>query len=400
MAHRVFEFQILLFISVLLFFWILEFVLFSQNIKDKLSHTFLNAKFLFFVVPVQFSLSIAVLFVSNYIEVKHLGLLFLLPITKNSFLFFIVAFVILDLFDYLYHFMMHKTPFFWKFHQIHHSDLDVDISTTVREHPGETFIRVSYSILVICIVGATPWVLIFKQIIQSFSNIVSHSKAKLPPKINNIVSRIFVTPNTHHIHHHYELPYTDSNFGDVLTIWDQLFSTFSKLKQSEIICGVDTNMAREDNENFKKLISRPFLEKDRCSQDKIKNEVVLVKKRYLFFVFFLFLSGNCYCQSSVKGVLTDDKNKPIANANITFLGSHDGTLTNVAGIFVLKSNKTYTDISVSYVGFESKIIHLKKQNIDNLTIALKEETTTLNEVAVNYGPKKRLKKKKTIPHIK
>lgn len=256
---HIFEFQIFLFIGVLVFFWTLEFFIFSENIKTKLSHTFLNAKFLFFIVPIQFSLSILVLLASNFIEVKHWGFMFLLPVSINSFLFFIVSFIILDLFDFLYHFMMHKIPLFWKFHQIHHSDLEVDISTTVREHPCETFIRVSYSILVICLIGATPWVLIFKQIIQSTSNIISHSKTKLPKKINNIVSKVFVTPNTHHIHHHYKLPYTDSNFGDVLTIWDQLFSTFNQLKQSEIICGVDTNMINNDNQSFKILITKPFV---------------------------------------------------------------------------------------------------------------------------------------------
>jgi sterol desaturase/sphingolipid hydroxylase (fatty acid hydroxylase superfamily) len=259
--NHVFQLQITLYLFILIFFWLLEFLISPQKLKNKLSHTFLNAKFLLFVVPVQFLLSVLVLFAANYIEADKFGLMFLLPISKNSILFFIIAFVCLDFFDYLYHFMMHKTPFFWKFHQVHHSDLDVDISTTVREHPCETFIRVNYSILVICIIGATPWVLIFKQIIQSFSNIVSHSKVKLPKKTNKIISKIFVTPNTHHIHHHYQLPYTDSNFGDVLTIWDQLFSTFQKLKQSEIICGVDTNMTREDNENFKKLILRPFIKK-------------------------------------------------------------------------------------------------------------------------------------------
>lgn len=264
MAHflnRNFDIQILLFFGILITFWALEFFLFSEEIKTKLSHTFLNVKFLFFVVPIQFSLSVLVLVVSNFLEAKQWGLMFLLPFSKNSFLFFIISFIILDLFDYLYHFMMHKIPLFWRFHQVHHSDLDVDISTTLREHPGETFIRVSYSIVVICIVGAIPSVLILKQFIQSFSNIVSHSKTKLPIKTNNIIARVFVTPNTHYIHHHYELPYTDSNFGDVLTIWDQLFSTFHKLNQSDVICGVDTNMVREENENFKKLILRPFKKK-------------------------------------------------------------------------------------------------------------------------------------------
>lgn len=386
--NHIFEFQIILFICILLFFWVLEFFVFTQNIKAKLSHTLLNAKFLFFVVPVQFFLSVLVLTASNFIEVKQWGFMFMLPVTKNSFLFFIIAFVVLDLFDYLYHYMMHKTPLFWKFHQVHHSDLDVDITTTVREHPGETFIRVSYSILIICLVGATPWVLVFKQFIQSSSNIISHSKTKLPTKVNNIISKVFVTPNTHHIHHHYQLPYTDSNFGDVLTIWDQLFSTFHHLNQSEIICGVDTNMVRKDNESFKKLILRPFLEKDKCSKEKInalKNSVLLIG--------FLLTSSIIYSQTVVKGNLTDEKNNPIPYANVVFTGSKEGTLTNSLGSFILKSSINYANISVSYVGFENKIIPLKNLKTLNLKVTIKRQTTTLNEVAIKSRSKIRLKRK-------
>ena len=156
---------------------------------------------------------------------------------------------------------MHKTPLFWKFHQVHHSDMDVDISTTLREHPGETFIRVTYFILVVFIIGASPWVLIIKQFIQSFSNLVSHSKIVFPRKVNNIVSLIFVTPNTHRVHHHFELPHTDSNFGDTLAIWDRLFSTFSNLNQSNIKCGLDTHMDSNENLDFKNLLARPFKKK-------------------------------------------------------------------------------------------------------------------------------------------
>ncbi|TDD95958.1 DUF5686 family protein [Flavobacterium cellulosilyticum] len=318
--------------------------------------------------------------------------MFLLPISKNSFLFFIVAFVILDFFDYLYHFMMHKTPLFWKFHQVHHSDLDVDITTTVREHPGETFIRVSYSILIICLIGATPWVLIFKQFIQSSSNIISHSKTKLPKKLNNIISKFFVTPNTHHIHHHYQLPYTDSNFGDVLTIWDQLFSTFRHLKQSEIICGVDTNMVRKDNENFKKLILRPFQEKDKCSKHDVKPKVKILKVNG-FIIGLLATSNIISSQTVVKGILTDEKNEPIVSANIVFLGSNESTLTDSTGKFILKSNSNFTTINVSYIGFENKVVPLKKLKTEDLKIALKKQTIILNEVAIKSRSKKKLKNK-------
>uniref|UniRef100_UPI00404877B2 sterol desaturase family protein n=1 Tax=Mariniflexile sp. TaxID=1979402 RepID=UPI00404877B2 len=250
--------QLAIYGGTLLLFWIVELYISTQKLNLKVLHTALNGKFLVFVLPVQIILSLVVFSVSNWTEVSNWGLLHLFPIETNSILFFVVAFIILDFFDYGYHFMMHKTPFFWRFHQVHHSDMEVDITTTIREHPGETFIRVSYSILIIAMVGASPWVLIAKQFIQSVSNLASHTNIKLPDKVNAIISLVFVTPNTHHIHHHYKLPYTDSNYGDVLTIWDRLFSTFSKMKQSDIVFGVDTHMDELENKDFKNLITRPF----------------------------------------------------------------------------------------------------------------------------------------------
>ncbi len=233
-------------------------IMFSEKIYKKKIHTFLNINFLLFVLPIQFLLSIGALFVSNYTQNIHQGILFLLSIPTNSLMYYVVGFFILDFFDYLYHNMMHKIPFFWKFHQIHHSDLQVDTSTTIREHPGETFIRVTYLIIIIYIIGASPWLLIIRQIFQSVSNIASHSKILMPKKINNLISIFFVTPNTHHIHHHYKLPNTDSNFGDVFSIWDRIFNTFSKMNHNDIIYGVDSYFDKEENNNFKKLIRKPF----------------------------------------------------------------------------------------------------------------------------------------------
>jgi len=250
--------QLLVYAFVLLFFWGLELLLHSQKFKSKFLHTTLNSKFLFFVFPIQILLSLVVFIVANWTEATQFGFLYLLPSNLSPLFIFIIVFIILDFFDYMYHLMMHKTPLFWQFHQVHHSDLDVDITTTIREHPGETFIRVTYSIIVIFIVGAAPWIIILKQFIQSSSNLISHTKMKLPTKVNSIVSLFFVTPNTHHIHHHFELPHTDSNYGDVLTIWDHLFSTFSKLENSKIIYGIDTNMDKLENKDFKNLIQRPF----------------------------------------------------------------------------------------------------------------------------------------------
>lgn len=267
--------QLIVYAFIILFFWGLELILFSQKLKHKALHSLLNAKFIVFVLPVQIGLSTVVFMVANWTVSKQWGLLYQLPLEEYSLLHFIVAFICIDFFDYWYHVMMHRVPFFWRFHQIHHSDMDVDISTTVREHPGETAVRVSFLIGIVFILGVPVQFLLIKQFIQSFINLTSHSKAKLPEKLNNIVSLLFVTPNTHHIHHHYVLPQTDSNYGDIFSIWDRLFSTFSKMKQSEIVHGIDTNMDKEENKDFKNLITRPFDDSREHSTNPIYKKVKL-----------------------------------------------------------------------------------------------------------------------------
>lgn len=388
--NHIFEFQIALFFGVLILFWLLEFFLLPTKLSVKLSHTLLNARFLFFVVPVQFSLSVLVLLVSNHVEINQLGFMFALPVAKDSLVYFILTFIIIDLFDYLYHYMMHKVPLFWKFHQIHHSDLDVDITTTLREHPVETFIRVSYSILVILLIGATPWFLILKQVLQSTSNILSHSQIKLPERVNYFVSKIFVTPNTHHVHHHYQLPFTDSNFGDVLTVWDHVFATFYILKPSKIVYGVDTNMIRVENENFRNLITRPFI----SNRKKRKQKRVLSLSKIRLLIFVLVLNLGCsYSQTVVSGKVVDRKQKPVANANVVFTGIQGGVLTNANGFFTIKSSQTLSDISINYVGYEPELVHLTAKTTTDLIVVLKNQNNQLDEITIKNKAKVKLKKK-------
>ncbi|MGY5355366.1 sterol desaturase family protein [Wenyingzhuangia sp. IMCC45467] len=255
---HVFSNQFLVYASVLVVFWVLELVLDKKNVKIKLLHSLLNVKFLLFVLPIQILFSLGIFTIASWTEAYNWGLLHFLPFKMSFLPSFIVAFIILDFFEYVYHRMMHRVPFFWRFHQVHHSDRDLDITTTVREHPGETVVRLVYTVLMILIVGVSPAILIIRQFIQSAINLISHITLKLPENVNNIVSVLFVTPNTHQVHHHYELPYTDSNYGDVLSVWDRIFSTFMKKDASKIIYGVDVNMDKEKCNDFKNLLKSPF----------------------------------------------------------------------------------------------------------------------------------------------
>jgi sterol desaturase/sphingolipid hydroxylase (fatty acid hydroxylase superfamily) len=86
----------------------------------------------------------------------------------------------------------------------------------------------------------------------------THANINLPKKLDKLVSYLIVSPNMHKVHHHWQQPYTDSNYGAVLAIWDRLFGTFYKLDPSKIHYGLDRYYPNEQDENFIMLMKKPF----------------------------------------------------------------------------------------------------------------------------------------------
>ena len=170
------------------------------------------------------------------------------------------------------------------FHIVHHSDSVVDISTTLREHPGENFIRLSFTLLWVFISGAAFWMLMLRQIIQAFTTLFAHMNYRLPDRIDNVIGRIFITPNLHQLHHHYKQPYTDCNYGDVLSIWDRMFGTFKKVYGEELYFGIDTYMKKEDIGSFSSLMKMPFGKYRKALPDKRMNNKIKKKKDYPFII--------------------------------------------------------------------------------------------------------------------
>lgn len=144
------------------------------------------------------------------------------------------------------------------FHLVHHCDAVVDVSTTFREHPGENFIRSCLTLVWIFFSGIPFWALLLRQLIQIVSNVFSHVNYRLPEKMDKVIGWIFITPNLHHVHHHYLQPYTDSNYGDVLSIWDRMFGTFHQLASLQVVYGVDTCMDEKEHSKYFSLLKLPF----------------------------------------------------------------------------------------------------------------------------------------------
>ena len=253
--------QLLLFISLFFISWNIENIYGVLFKYKKWKHAFVNAPFVFTNLPGQIILGFAFVGVLKWTSIHHFGLLYYFRIDKIPILLFLITFILLDLGEYFYHLIMHKVKTLWRFHLVHHSDNMVDISTTLREHPGENIIRLSITLLWVFLSGAVFWALLLRQIIQVFTTLFAHINYRLPEKLDNIIGFVFITPNLHQVHHHYQMPYTDSNYGDVLSIWDRMFGTLKKLPSKDLVFGLDTHMEKKDNGSFGFLFKIPFVKK-------------------------------------------------------------------------------------------------------------------------------------------
>lgn len=144
------------------------------------------------------------------------------------------------------------------FHAVHHSDNVVDVSTTLREHPGENIVRLSFTLLWVFITGTAFWMLMLRQIIQAITTLFAHMNYRFSDSADKFISLLFITPNLHQVHHHYKQPYTDCNYGDVFSIWDRMFGTLKRLPAEQLVFGVDTYMDKTATGDFYSLVKLPF----------------------------------------------------------------------------------------------------------------------------------------------
>ena len=171
----------------------------------------------------------------------------------------LISFFILDFFGgWLVHVTEHKVPFLWRFHVIHHADNNVDVTTGLRHHPGESLLRGIFFFVGILVSGAPMYAVMIFQTILVIATAFTHANISLPKKLDAALSYVLVSPNMHKVHHHWKQPYTDSNYGAILSIWDRLLGTFIKLAPTDIRYGLDRYYPNEKDEDFIALLKSPF----------------------------------------------------------------------------------------------------------------------------------------------
>ena len=234
--------QITLYVLLISSLWLTESMTSPHSAGAKWRHTSLNSLFILSALPIQLMMMLPCLALARWTGEREFGLLYLMPDPDSPLVKFGLMFVVLDMLDYVYHRTAHRVPVMWRFHSVHHTDLAVDVSTTVREHPGETLIRNSFLIAFVVLCGASVEVLVLRQTAQTIANLSSHTALRLPARAARVVGWLFITPNLHHAHHHFMLPVTNRNYGDVFSVWDRLFGTFATVAREDIVFGLQGRM--------------------------------------------------------------------------------------------------------------------------------------------------------------
>ena len=244
----------------LLFFWILEgaIPLFQPAYKrGKGRHAMVNFSFTVMHLLIHTGLSELVVQLADWCQEACFGLVHWLH--AGVFATGVVSFFVFDFFiGWLVHFVEHKSFELWRFHIVHHADNNVDATTGLRHHPVESVLRGLFFFLALFVSGAPMYAIMIYQTFLVLFTAFTHANISLPAWFDRTLSYLFISPNMHKVHHHWQQPYTDSNYGAVFSIWDRLLGTYRQLEPSQIRYGLDRYYPNESDENFWMLLKEPF----------------------------------------------------------------------------------------------------------------------------------------------
>lgn len=172
-----------------------------------------------------------------HVSGNRLGLLNIISLPLWAKVFLTVLFM--DFMLYAWHLLNHEIPFFWRFHRVHHSDLNMDVSTATRFHIGELSLSAVIKIGLIYFIGADlVSVIIFESLLVLTAQF-QHSSLKVPESFEKVFWIFFVPPSMHRIHHSVKIHERDTNYGTILSVWDRLLGTLLKdIEQEKIIIGL------------------------------------------------------------------------------------------------------------------------------------------------------------------
>jgi sterol desaturase/sphingolipid hydroxylase (fatty acid hydroxylase superfamily) len=227
-------------------------------VPRKSRHLISNLSFAFMLTVINLLFTSITLFIADWIETENIGLFNW--INASRWVMVCVSIVLFDLWaGYVVHCIFHKYAWLWHFHSIHHTDDLVDVTTTFRQHPVESVIRISFHISGMVLLGVPAWVLLAYLTLSTIVAQIEHANILIPARIDKWLQYIIVTPNMHKVHHSKYQHETDSNYSNIFSFWDRLFQTYKSRKNyRNIEYGLDYI---DDGRHFSffELLKLPFV---------------------------------------------------------------------------------------------------------------------------------------------
>ncbi|RMG78417.1 MAG: sterol desaturase family protein [Bacteroidetes bacterium] len=239
------------------FAWILICLIFSWGLEgfaplvrfkyNKVKHDSRNLIFLGTSMLINILIGITTVGVYVWVDQNNFG--FLNAVDWSPWVELLIAVMFLDLVaQYVAHYLLHRIKWMWKFHMVHHSDTKVDATTGTRHHPGDYLIREVFSLIAVILSGMPLGFYLFYRIATIFFAYFTHANFYMPTWLDKALSWVIITPNMHKFHHHYERPWTDTNFGNIFSFWDRIFGTFVYDDPRKVKYGLDVLQGKDDED--------------------------------------------------------------------------------------------------------------------------------------------------------
>ena len=187
----------------------------------------------------------------------------------------LIAFVILDLAIYLQHRIVHAMPVLWRFHRMHHADVELDVTSGARFHPAEILLSLGIKFVVITALGAPAVAVLLFEIVLNGTAMFNHSNVRMPGFVERALRWLVVTPDMHRVHHSVLRRETDSNFGFNFPWWDRLFGTYRSEPEAGhegMTLGLEVFRDRKEL-RLDRLLTQPFRNDPAKREDQSKSPV-------------------------------------------------------------------------------------------------------------------------------
>lgn len=230
---------------------------FFPLVKSKSRHFWTNASMAIMLISINLLFTTATLGLSDWIAHNNVGLFNAIAVPIGWQL--VATIVLLDLWaGYIAHYIFHQFSFLWHFHSIHHSDDHVDVTTTFRQHPFESIIRIGFNFSGMMLLGIPSWMLLIYLTLSTINAQIEHANIRLPDKLDRLLQYVFVTPNMHKVHHSRYQHETDTNYSNIFSWWDRIFRTYTRRSNyTDIEYGLDF-LQPKAHYSFWDLVRMPF----------------------------------------------------------------------------------------------------------------------------------------------